>query len=146
MADDTLNVTQPLHAGERHLLLVDNGDNTYSLAASVQDSALPDGAATAAKQTPPVTTPTLYNVTLTSADTEYLQALPANTRDFRFRCRTLYDVRYAFATGKVATPTAPYMTLPAGSDYISDLNNLTSITLYLASAQAGVVVELEAWA
>ena len=146
MADDTLNVTQPLHTGERHLLLVDNGDNTYSLATSVQDSALPDGAATAAKQTPPVTTPTLYNVTLTSADTEYSQALPANTRDFRFRCRTLYDVRYAFATGKVATPTAPYMTLPAGSDYISDLNNLTSITLYLASAQAGVVVELEAWA
>jgi len=50
MADDTLNVTQPLHTGERHLLLVDNGDDTYSLAASVQDSALPDGASTSAKQ------------------------------------------------------------------------------------------------
>ena len=89
--------------------------------------------------------PTVYNVTLTVADTEYSQALPANTKDFRFRCRTLYDVRYAFVTGKVAGPAAPYLTLPAGSDYVSDLNNLPTITLYLASSQAGVVVELECW-
>ena len=101
--------------------------------------------ATSAKQTPPVTTTTLYNTTLTVADTEYDQALPASTRDFRFRCRTLYDVRFAFVTGKVAAPTAPYMTLPAGSDYVSDLNNLAATTLYLASSQAGVVVELECW-
>lgn len=90
-------------------------------------------------------TPTVYNVTLTVADTEYSQALPANTKDFRFRCRTSYDVRYAWVTGKVATPTAPYLTVPSGSDYYSDLNNLASITLYLASSQAGVIVELEIW-
>ena len=33
-----------------------------------------------------VTTPTVYNVTLTFADTEYSQALPASTKEFRFRC------------------------------------------------------------
>ena len=111
----------------------------------VLTSGLPSGAATAVKQQPPVTTPTEYNKTLTSADTEYSQVLPANTREFRFRCRTLFDVRYSFTTSKVATPTAPYFTLPAGSDYISDNNNLTSKTLYLASAEAGVVVELEVY-
>lgn len=92
------------------------------------------------------TTHTPYNVTLTSADTEYSQALPANTKEVRFRCRTLFDVRFAFVTGKVAGPAAPYFTLPAGSDYYSDKNDLDSITVYLASSEAGVIVELETWA
>lgn len=91
------------------------------------------------------TAPTVYNVTLTLANTEYSQLLPANTREFRFRCRTLYDVRFAFVTGKVATPTAPYLTLPAGMEYSSDGNDLAAVTLYLASSQAGVVAELEVW-
>ena len=151
----------------------------------VQESALPSGAATSAKQladdhnvtvsnptTDPETglatsvkqddiitelgqkvepadiqstTPTVYNVTLTDANTEYSQALPANTREFRFRCRTLYDCRYAYVTGKVATPTAPYLTLPAGSDFWSDWTNLASQTLFLASSTVGVVIELECW-
>lgn len=93
----------------------------------------------------PVTKPTLYNITLTDADTQYKQALPSSTREFRFRCRTLFDVRYAFTTGKVAVPNAPYLTLPAGSDYASDNDDLTAKTLYLASSEAGVVVELEIW-
>ena len=101
------------------------------------------GGATSANQQPPSTTPTIYNVTLTSANTEYSQVLPANTREFRFRCRTLFDVRYAYVTGKVAAPTAPYLTLPAGFDYFSDYNNLSSITLYFASSTAGTIVELE---
>lgn len=88
-------------------------------------------------------TPTVYNKTLTSADTEYSQLLPSGTRDIRFRCRTAFDVRYAWVTGKVATPTAPYLTLPEGSDYFSDRNDLSGKTLYLASAQAGVVIEIE---
>ena len=91
------------------------------------------------------TTPTVYNLTLTIADTEYSQALPANTKDFRFRCRTLYDVRYAWVADKVATPTAPYLTLPAGSDYRSDNNNLSSQILYVASSEAGVILEIEIW-
>ena len=92
----------------------------------------------------PVEEPTVYNVTLTNAGAEYSQALPPSTREYRFRCRTLFDVRYAWETGKVATPTAPYLTLPAGSDYHSDNNDIDK-TLYLASSEAGVVVELEVW-
>ena len=93
----------------------------------------------------PSITPTVYNVVLTTINTEYSQALPANTREYRFRCRTLYDVRFAFVTGKVATPTAPYLVLPAGSDYYSDSNKLAAQTIYFASAEAGVIVEIECW-
>ena len=93
----------------------------------------------------PVRKPTVYNVTLTDADTEYSQALPSSTREIRFRCRTLYDVRFAWAADKVATPTAPYLTLPAGCDYHSDNDDLTGESLYLASSEAGVVVEIEVW-
>jgi len=93
----------------------------------------------------PATTPTVYNKTLTSVDTEYSQALTANTREFRFRCRTLYDVRYSFSTGKVAVPTAPWLTLPAGSDYWCDGVNLPATTIYFATDQAGVIMEIEEW-
>jgi len=93
----------------------------------------------------PTETPTVYNLTLTSADTEYSQALPSSTREWRFRCRTSFDVRFAWETGKVATPTAPYLTLPSGSDYFSDSSDVTSLLLYCASSEAGVVVEIEVW-
>ena len=93
----------------------------------------------------PVKEPTVYNVTLTVADTEYLRALPSSTREVRFRCRTLFDVRFAWEEGKVATPTEPYLTLPGGHDYDSDERDLTGKTLYLASSEAGVVVEISVW-
>ena len=86
-----------------------------------------------------------YNVTLTTANTEYSQALPANCRKVVFRCRTAFDVRYAWVTGKVATPTAPYQTLRASAEYAIDGIKLAAGTVYLASATAAVVVEMEAW-
>ena len=99
------------------------------------------------KVDPNTSTSACYNKTLTSADTEYSQALPTNCRGFEFQSRTEADVRFAFATGKVATPTAPYMTLKAGDYYVSfPLSQGSSPeTLYLASATAGVVVEILAW-
>ena len=96
---------------------------------------------------PVAVSPTIYNVTLTSADTEYSQAMPTNCRGFEFQCRTESDVRFAFVTGKVAGPTAPYMTLKAGDYYYSfpiSQGDAPS-TLYLASSTSGVVVEIIAW-
>lgn len=96
---------------------------------------------------PVTSTPAVYNKTLTSADTEYSQAMPTNCRGFEFQCRTENDVRFAFVTGKVAGPTAPYMTLKAGDFYNTQpINQADSpSTLYLASPTAGVVVEIIAW-
>ena len=93
----------------------------------------------------PTKEPTIYNKTLTVADTEYSQAFPSSTREFRVRCRTLFDVRYAWVTGKVAIPTAPYATIKAGLEYHGDESDITGKSLYLASSTAGVVVEIEIW-
>ena len=95
--------------------------------------------------TNPTTEPIVYNITLTLADTEYSQALPSSTREFRFRCRTDFDIRFAWETGKVATPTAPYLTLPSSSDYYGDQSDITGKSIYFASSEAGVIVELEVW-
>ena len=96
---------------------------------------------------PATTTQADYNVTLTSADTQYSQALPANCRGFEFQCRTDVAIRWSKTTGKVAGPTAPYKTLKAGDYYWSPpLNQGASPdTLYFASASAGVIIELTAW-
>ena len=93
---------------------------------------------------PEVTTVAEYNITLTNANTEYSQALPANCRKVTFRCRTLAECRYAWITGKVATPAAPWQTLKAAADYGVD-GIKSGGTLYFASATAGVVIEVEAW-
>jgi hypothetical protein len=92
-------------------------------------------------------TPTIYNLTLTNANTEYSQAMPANCRGFEFQARTDVEVRYAFVTGKVATPIAPYNTLKIGDYYYSyPLNQGASpSTLYFASATAAVVMCMIAW-
>jgi hypothetical protein len=89
-----------------------------------------------------ITSPKIYNTTLTQANTEYALTLNANF-GFEFQCRTAYDVRFAFEAGKVATPTEPYMTLKSG-DYFYEPNE-HPVTIYFASAQAGVIVECLTW-
>jgi hypothetical protein len=93
------------------------------------------------------TTPTMYNVTLTNPDTEYSQAMPTDCRLIEFQARTSAAIRFAFVTGKVATPTAPYMTLKAGDYYFTPVINqgASPSTLYLASSVAATVVEIIAW-
>jgi len=91
------------------------------------------------------TTPTKYAVTLTSANTEYSQALPADTKKFRIHLRDYATFRLAYETGKVATPTDPYETIPAGSEKYEDGLNLAALTLYLASPVAAKTAEVEAW-
>lgn len=93
-----------------------------------------------------LTTPTIYNVTMTDADTEYSQVLPANTRLLEFRCQDLgVATRFAYETGKVATPTAPYRVLGAGEVKTLEGLNLVSKTLYFACASAGKIMEIECW-
>jgi len=93
------------------------------------------------------TTQTDYNVTLTLANTEYSQALPANCRGFEFQCRTDVAIRWSKTTGKVAGPAAPYKTLKAGDYYWSPPLNQGAApdTLYFAAAVGGLVIELTAW-
>ena len=90
-------------------------------------------------------TPNQYTITITNADTEYSQALPENTKALEFKCRTAVATRFAFETGKVATPTDPYMTLPANATYFKDDLVMSSTTLYVAAASGTLKVEVIAW-
>jgi hypothetical protein len=98
--------------------------------------------ATLAKLMP--TTATKYAVALTNADTEYSQALPANTKKFRIHLRDFATFRLAYETGKVAGSVDPYETIPAGSEKYEDGILVTSLTVYLASPVAGKTAEVEA--
>ena len=89
------------------------------------------------------TTVSSMNIVLVNANTEYPQPLIDNTKQLRFRARTPSDVRFAWVTGKVSAPIAPYSTLPVGMEFAGDAINFTSTTLYFASSTSGVIVELE---
>ena len=131
-------------AALKPLLVTDNGDGTGTLVVSASSSALPTGAATSAKQA--ATTITEYNITLTLADTEYSQALPANTKKIEFWSRGKYAFRHAFTTGKVAGLVSPYFTAFANSSYESPgMADLTSKTIYFATDTAGDVIEMRVW-
>jgi hypothetical protein len=96
-------------------------------------------------KTTPATTPVIYNVTMTLANTEYSQALPANCKKFLIHTRAGEAFRLAFVTGKVATPTEPYFSITPSDAYSEDLVLGAAVTLYFASATAGAVAEIIAW-
>jgi hypothetical protein len=86
-----------------------------------------------------------YALELSMANTEYSQVLPSNTAAVQFQCRSLFDVRYAYVTGKVASSTEPYGTIKAGGIYWKENVKLASSTIYFASSESGIIVEIETW-
>ena len=105
-----------------------------------------DTASTQINPSEMASTPILYTKTCASANTEYSQALPAGTKKFMVKCRdTTSIIRLAFVTGKVATPTDPYLTIQAGASYWEDFVKLAAVTLYVASPTAGAIVEIVDW-
>ena len=97
----------------------------------------------------PVVSPSIFNVTLTAADTEYSQALPAGTKRFSISIRdgaAANNFRVAYVTGKVATPTAPYLKYPCTAEYYEeDLIFWDATTVYIAGSNAGDVAQIIAW-
>jgi hypothetical protein len=89
--------------------------------------------------------PTVYNLTLTDNSTQYAQILPAGTKHLAFLCRDGTTFRYAFVTGKVATPTEPYMTCPANTTVTVNGILTDNLTIYAAGAISGKVVEITCW-
>ena len=95
--------------------------------------------------------PTIYNVTMTLADTEYSQQISQYTKQFMVHTRDESSFRLAFETGYVATPTAPYLTIPVNARYFEDkvfLRVQTTDwdgTLYFASDSAGKYIEIVEW-
>lgn len=92
--------------------------------------------------------PTIQNVTMTLADTEYYADIPAGTFRFSLQTRDGTAFRIAFATGKVATPTEPYITIREGGAYNSpDAIQISSsdLRIYFGCDSASKVIELITW-
>lgn len=87
----------------------------------------------------------IYNVTMTLANTEYSQVLPANTKKFMIHTRDGTEFRLAFETGRVAVPTEPYFTVPDFEAYWEDLINPAALTLYFGCADTLKVIEIICW-
>ncbi len=91
------------------------------------------------------TTPVIYNVTMTLADTEYFQALPANTKKYTIQTRDGTAFRMAFETLKVALPTEPYFSIGTDGFHHEDLIEPASLTLFFGCGEALKVIEILAW-
>lgn len=84
--------------------------------------------------------PTISNLTLTLAATEYSYALPANTKKAVIKARGSNDLRFAFVSGETATS---YITIPAGSQFATDSIYLRGQTIYIqCPGAAGEVAEI----
>jgi hypothetical protein len=90
-----------------------------------------------------INAPAIFNVTMTNANTEYLQAI-GTAKKFLIHTRDESIFRLAFVTGKVAAPTEPYFTILANEAYYEDNIN-QSLTLYFASPSAGKIIEIIVW-
>lgn len=87
--------------------------------------------------------PVIYNVTMTTQNTEYSQALPSGTKKFLIKCRTSYAIKLAFVANASGTT---YVTVPADRAFKEeDLSLSGSRTLYFQCATAGQVAEIVAW-
>jgi hypothetical protein len=91
--------------------------------------------------------PTIYNVAMTNANTEYSQALPLGCKRYQLGTQDGSAWRLAFVTGKVAAPTAPYYNSLTGEIYWDENldPNTAQITLYFASGIAAKVMQILVW-
>jgi thymidine phosphorylase len=80
--------------------------------------------------------PTIYNVVCPIADTEYSQALPANTKGFLIRARKHSVITFAYTTG-----ASEWLTIGAGVSY-EDKNFYSSQTIYFRNSKADEVIEI----
>jgi len=86
------------------------------------------------------TSPTIYNVTCTNADTEYSQALPASTKKFTVKARG-GSLKICFTSGQSGTT---YVLLEDGQSWSED-GIVFNGTLYFQSPAAGTIAEIIAW-
>jgi hypothetical protein len=87
----------------------------------------------------------VYNVTCTNANTEYSQALPSRWKNLFVSIQdgdSNDNYRIAWATGKVATPTAPFLKYNQDVEFSMNMVSGNSGTLYFASSVAGKVMQI----
>ena len=92
-------------------------------------------------------TPLIYNVSMVAANTEYSQALPANTKKYMVHLRDeAYVFDLAFAIGLVRPGTGVCIRVPVGCRYESpEVLIGTAPTVYFSCQTAAQVAEIEVW-
>lgn len=93
-----------------------------------------------------VLTPTVETLVLTVANTQYTIDL-AGVQHFSIQSRAAQDFRFAWVTGKVAGSVEPFMTCKSGQvlNAPEKCSTPPGLTLYVASANAGQVLEILKW-
>jgi hypothetical protein len=86
--------------------------------------------------------PTIYNLSMPIASTEYAQVLSPNTRKLMIRMRVKSKSRFAFVSGDTATN---YITIEGGCTYSDENFRLVGATIYLRSETAGQTAEILEW-
>ena len=91
-------------------------------------------------------TPGVSTLTLTNANTEYSLELPLGLVYAEIHARQSADIRIAWETGAVAAGAKPYFTIKADDCMvIRNAKMLTNRTIYIASSDAGTIVEFLTW-
>ncbi len=86
--------------------------------------------------------PTIVNVDITLADTEYSYALPAKTRKFTIKLRDPgYPLKLAVVESGSGTT---YVNIPQGGTHTED-DIKVPLTLYFQSSQGSMTAEILSW-
>jgi len=92
------------------------------------------------------TSPLIENVTMASGNTEYSYTFPDNTKTI---CMGIHLGQYAFriawVTGKVATPTQPYVAIAGDKPYERWGLNLIGKTVYFACSEPNREMMIESY-
>jgi hypothetical protein len=88
------------------------------------------------------TNPTIYNLSMPTANNEYSQVLNNSTKRLMIRMRTKGKCRVAFVSGDTAIL---YFTIEAGAVYSDDNLDLSTTTVYLRSDVGSQIAEILEW-
>ncbi len=91
-----------------------------------------------------VSTPTIVNTTLTTANTEYSHIFGADTKKFTIKNRGAGQVKIAYILGDSGTT---YITIWPGGVYEAPCLDLSAtLTVYMQSPKASQLIEIASWA
>jgi len=91
-----------------------------------------------------VSSPTIANVTVITADSEVSYALPSGTVKYKIRARNTAKLKLSYTSGESGTV---YQTIfPGCVMWEEGLDSSTDFTLYFQTPTAGTVVEIISWA
>lgn len=88
------------------------------------------------------TNPTIYNLSMPLANTEYSQALSSGTKKVMIRIRGKHKAQISFVSGDSAVL---FFTLEAGAVYFEENLDLANAIIYMQTNAASQVAEILEW-